>query len=140
MRLRIAITIFSCLALIFSLLSYTSSRTYPPNESITYITNQAVLDDQLPREVNRYLESRLKRYFKANDATPQELTVKDGKITRTESGYSFLLTDPAITNITEEESERDLPLDTLEILIEVQNYGNFFAISVYVDGQIQDIS
>jgi hypothetical protein len=148
MRLKIITFFVAFLVMIGSGMSFFSSTSYSADsQGTSLITNEYVLEEALPEEVTSYIKTRIERYVSSLESRSPYYTIGEQGISRSSSGYTFVLLDPTVpVNTSEEpptgdESEDILPTtNEIAIDVEVQNYGNFFSIVVYINGQKQDIA
>lgn len=131
MRIKLAtLGILLFLILPLSVIAFTGAKSYEPssdNGSASLISNAYVLQDSVPKEVYEHVLTRVERYHQQEGLEAESYTIKDGKIYRDSEGYSFALV-PSNDG------------DTIPVHVVVENYGNFFGITVTIDGKVQDIS
>jgi hypothetical protein len=104
-----------------------TSRSYPGKSDDQVITNKYVLDDALPVQVSDYVASRIARYQQTSQPKVDHFTIEDDSISTLAGKYVFTL-------------DTGDPETSVPVSVEVKNYGNFFSISVEINGQTLDIS
>lgn len=108
---------------------YFGAQTYPshPTGDQKLVTNSVVLREALPEEVYSYVMTRIKRYHDSQPKGPESYVIQDDAIERRDGMYVIYL-------------QPEDGAEPIEVDIEVKNYGNFFSISVVIDGKLQSIS
>lgn len=112
----------------FSIASFSGSKSYAvsQNSQDAIVHNYYSLKEAVPPAVYSYTQTRIERYNKQHN-TKMHYTIKNDQILRAEHGYTFLLIP--------DDGSKSILVD-----VDIDNYGNFFAITVTIDGKIQDIS
>jgi hypothetical protein len=114
-----------------SILSFTDAKSFPSSKGsdTAVITNGDLFKEIVPERIYNYVIDKIERYRNAHNTPAMTYTIQDSTIYRSRSdGYSFTL-------IPSDDSASPIP-----VTINVVNYGNFFGITVTIDGEVQDIS
>lgn len=116
------------IVMVICMVTFFSSMSYPlEDDPKTSFSNAYRLQEAVPVEVYSYTITRLDRYFEQQGKTISDYSLTIDGVEPTDDGYGFILIG----------KDAD---DALPVTLKVENYGNFFSISVSVNGQVQDIS
>ena len=107
---------------------YLSSKSYPEKDSDadSLVSNAYVLKEAFPEQVYGYTMGRITAYHTKEAPKIDSYTIKNNKVLRFAGGYAITLT----------------PSDggsDVTVSFDVRNYGNFFSVSVKINGQLQGI-
>ena len=130
MNNRLIILIITATVALVSLITFTSSKSYPLDKSASsqsILTNGYALQEVVPEQVYSYVIKKIERYANAKSPGTRYM-IEKSLVKLSDTSYDFTL----------------LPVNknsqAVDVVVAVKNYGDFFSITVYIDNELQDIS